>query len=77
MTKSKDISKKQDQFPANRGSSRRLCPYCKSPTKKKDSPSFPFCSERCRMVDLGAWLGEKYKIPGQETKWGESLENGT
>jgi endogenous inhibitor of DNA gyrase (YacG/DUF329 family) len=26
-------------------------------------PSFPFCSERCRLIDLGRWLGEGYRIP--------------
>lgn len=27
-------------------------------------PHFPFCSERCRMVDLGHWMTEEYRIPG-------------
>jgi uncharacterized protein len=26
--------------------------------------AFPFCSDRCRLVDLGKWLGEEYRIPG-------------
>jgi len=26
--------------------------------------SFPFCSDRCRLLDLGKWLGEDYRIPG-------------
>jgi endogenous inhibitor of DNA gyrase (YacG/DUF329 family) len=25
----------------------------------------PFCSERCRLIDLGAWLSEKHAIPGE------------
>ena len=25
----------------------------------------PFCSERCRLIDLGAWLGERHAIPGE------------
>jgi endogenous inhibitor of DNA gyrase (YacG/DUF329 family) len=25
-------------------------------------PQFPFCSERCRLIDLGRWLGEDYRI---------------
>lgn len=28
------------------------------------SKGFPFCSERCRLVDLGAWLTDKYAVPG-------------
>jgi uncharacterized protein len=26
----------------------------------------PFCSERCRLIDLGAWIAEKHAIPGEE-----------
>lgn len=29
-----------------------------------DLPSFPFCSERCRLVDLGRWIDGDYVIPG-------------
>jgi uncharacterized protein len=29
-------------------------------------PSFPFCSARCRTIDLGRWLGETYRIPAEE-----------
>jgi endogenous inhibitor of DNA gyrase (YacG/DUF329 family) len=31
----------------------------------RDKPDgcHPFCSERCRLIDLGRWLGEKYRIP--------------
>jgi endogenous inhibitor of DNA gyrase (YacG/DUF329 family) len=25
----------------------------------------PFCSERCRLIDLGAWIDEKHAIPGE------------
>jgi endogenous inhibitor of DNA gyrase (YacG/DUF329 family) len=28
------------------------------------NPAWPFCSERCRLADLGRWLGEAYRIPG-------------
>jgi endogenous inhibitor of DNA gyrase (YacG/DUF329 family) len=28
-----------------------------------DNPSRPFCSERCKLIDLGAWADESYKIP--------------
>jgi endogenous inhibitor of DNA gyrase (YacG/DUF329 family) len=28
----------------------------------------PFCSERCRMVDLGTWAGESYRVPGAEVE---------
>lgn len=28
------------------------------------NPAFPFCSPRCKLVDLGRWLGEDYRVPG-------------
>lgn len=44
----------------------RPCPTCKQPASSDVSnPDRPFCSERCRMLDLGAWLTEDYAIPGQ------------
>ena len=39
------------------------CPICKAPVALGDR-DFPFCSERCREVDLGNWAMEKYTIPG-------------
>src|SRR5687768_16381863 len=40
------------------------CPVCR---KEVGPPAvnrwFPFCSERCKLVDLGKWLGEEYRIP--------------
>lgn len=40
------------------------CPICHKPVTRKDL-EFPFCSERCRMIDLGNWSSEKYVIPGK------------
>jgi len=37
------------------------CPICKKPTKTTDA-DFPFCSDRCRMVDLGKWASGAYVI---------------
>ncbi len=43
--------------------------------KKMNAKFFPFCSERCRLVDLGAWLDEGYRIPtGQQQPAEESFE---
>lgn len=39
------------------------CPTCKR-LVQPGSPDFPFCCERCRIIDLGNWASEKYKIPG-------------
>lgn len=40
------------------------CPSCKKDVAS-DAKSFPFCSERCRLVDLGNWLDGKYRIASQ------------
>jgi len=41
------------------------CPACHGPSAWEENPFKPFCSERCRMIDLGNWLGGNYKIPGE------------
>jgi len=38
------------------------CPICKKEVEI-GAPDFPFCSERCRLIDLGNWASEEYKIP--------------
>jgi endogenous inhibitor of DNA gyrase (YacG/DUF329 family) len=39
------------------------CPICRSTTQWQDNPFRPFCSERCKMIDLDHWLSERYRIP--------------
>lgn len=39
------------------------CPVCRKPVPR-DADSFPFCSERCRRIDLGRWATGDYRIPG-------------
>ena len=42
------------------------CPTCQRELVWSDEfPFRPLCSERCRMVDLGAWLAEERKVPGE------------
>ena len=38
------------------------CPICKSPSDSEIHTDFPFCSERCRLLDLGAWASQKYVV---------------
>jgi len=39
------------------------CPACRKETPwSRDNPWRPFCSERCRLIDLGEWLDEGYRI---------------
>ena len=43
------------------------CPTCARPIEwGPDFPFRPFCSERCKLVDLGAWFAEERAIPGPE-----------
>jgi endogenous inhibitor of DNA gyrase (YacG/DUF329 family) len=43
---------------------RRVCPMCKKETQWKGNLWRPFCSERCKLLDLGSWIGGNYVIPG-------------
>ncbi|MFG3453997.1 DNA gyrase inhibitor YacG [Stutzerimonas stutzeri] len=43
------------------------CPTCGAPVVwGVNSPNRPFCSERCKLIDLGAWASEEHAIPGNE-----------
>lgn len=44
------------------------CPYCKAPTTWEENPNRPFCSERCRLSDLGLWANESYSFAGQSAE---------
>ena len=35
---------------------------CKESTDAETHPEFPFCSERCRLLDLGNWASERYAV---------------
>lgn len=44
------------------------CPQCGAESPyTPDNPWRPFCSERCKQIDLGAWASESYKIAGQQS----------
>jgi len=54
------------------------CPNCKKEHNWQSSkPWSPFCSERCRLIDLGAWASEQHRIPGQEITQQELEQNST
>jgi endogenous inhibitor of DNA gyrase (YacG/DUF329 family) len=45
------------------------CPTCKRAVTKAGNKEYPFCCERCQLVDLGRWFGEQYRVPSErETK---------
>jgi hypothetical protein len=44
------------------------CPVCKKPVAPRSrNPAFPFCSGRCRRIDLGRWFGEEYRVASTPT----------
>ncbi len=47
------------------------CPTCRRRVVwSPDNPHRPFCSERCKLLDLDRWLREDYRIPAQEDESG-------
>ncbi|OGQ80788.1 MAG: DNA gyrase inhibitor YacG [Deltaproteobacteria bacterium RIFCSPLOWO2_12_FULL_60_19] len=44
------------------------CPICRSEVSWEDNPHRPFCSERCRLLDLGGWIEDRYRIPGKNVE---------
>jgi uncharacterized protein len=52
------------------------CPICKKPVSF-DDPNSPFCSERCRIMDLANWATEKYVIPTPVSEAEEEDDGGS
>jgi uncharacterized protein len=48
------------------------CPICKKAVKNTD-PDFPFCSDRCRLIDLGKWASDAYVISSPTADIDESI----
>ena len=52
------------------------CPTCsKEVTWSKEETYRPFCSERCKLIDLGEWADENHCIPGETNINNETLDN--
>jgi len=50
------------------------CPHCRAGFEGKTT-FFPFCSERCKLLDLGAWASERYSIPATQDTLTESTDD--
>lgn len=50
------------------------CPICDAPMPAPwvEYPDYPFCSKRCRTIDLGRWLGEGYRVPDKTDRSGST-----
>jgi endogenous inhibitor of DNA gyrase (YacG/DUF329 family) len=48
-----------------------LCPICQNVMEGRSAaewPQLPFCSQRCKTIDLGRWLGGDYRIRAEDTE---------
>jgi endogenous inhibitor of DNA gyrase (YacG/DUF329 family) len=53
------------------------CPICKTATDSDLHKDFPFCGERCRLLDLGAWASETYVVSDPVFDEAELEESGS
>jgi len=47
-----------------------VCPTCLMKTAYNGNPYRPFCSERCKLIDLGKWASEAFRLPDLESTSG-------
>ena len=47
------------------------CPHCGKETKFQGNEFRPFCSERCKLLDLGAWVDAEYSLPAETSSLSE------
>jgi endogenous inhibitor of DNA gyrase (YacG/DUF329 family) len=43
------------------------CPICHKEMEWEQNPYRPFCSKRCKLIDLGQWATERYRVPGDKS----------
>lgn len=48
------------------------CPNCGQMAEYSGNKFRPFCSERCKLLDLGAWIDEAYSLPDETTELTET-----
>lgn len=45
-----------------------ICSICGAEAKpRQENASFPFCSPRCKTIDLGKWMNEEYRVPVEDS----------
>ncbi|MDB4939167.1 MAG: hypothetical protein JWP87_6139 [Labilithrix sp.] len=53
-----------------------ICPICGSEVAPRSAnKAFPFCTARCKSIDLGKWLNEEYRVPATPDEAGEGDES--
>jgi uncharacterized protein len=54
------------------------CPNCGKPVEWRPESRFrPFCSERCKQIDLGAWANDEYCVPGESEPLAPASDDAT
>ncbi|ENV10864.1 MULTISPECIES: DNA gyrase inhibitor YacG [Acinetobacter] len=51
------------------------CPRCGEASTWEGNQFRPFCSERCKLIDLGAWASDEYKLPTQDAPQADQKRN--
>jgi len=52
------------------------CPQCGNPVEWRPENAYrPFCSQRCKLIDLGAWASEDYRVPTSPPDSGDNPAN--
>jgi len=51
------------------------CPNCNKRVEWQNNPNRPFCSEHCKLVDLGRWVNDEYSVPGEAVTIPEAAES--
>lgn len=70
-----DNASRAPQSPKGQGPLLVSCPYChKQIVYSTDNPFRPFCSERCKMLDLGAWANEERTVAGNDINVDEDAD---
>jgi uncharacterized protein len=55
----------------------RTCPVCKNPVgPRPENRFFPFCRERCKLIDLGQWFSGGYRVPGKAEEEEDEVQPG-
>jgi endogenous inhibitor of DNA gyrase (YacG/DUF329 family) len=52
----------------------KQCPTCNRQIQWQDNPFRPFCSERCKLLDLSKWVSEEYRVPGKPVPMEDTSE---
>jgi hypothetical protein len=52
------------------------CPTCRKPAPYQGNAYRPFCSERCKLIDLGKWADGTFRVPGESVSLDQAEEPG-